>query len=250
MTGRGGAAGGARAGARSGPSSPDGEDRRDPSRPSAVKHRPTAAVLDYEAGNLRSAEKSLARAGFQAVVTTDVARAADADLVVVPGVGHFGQCVRQFDAAGFAPLIRDRVAAGRPVLGICVGMQIMYEGSDEDPGVPGFGFLPGWVHRFPATSADGASLTVPHMGWNALRATGADGLVADLAGERVYFVHSYYAAPTDPAHVVAEAAYGGRRFPAIAREGSVVGTQFHPEKSGDIGRRLLEHLCAEVAAAR
>lgn len=209
--------------------------------------RPSAAVLDYEAGNLRSAEKSLERAGFDAFVTTDVGRAAGADLVVVPGVGHFGQCVRQFDAAGFAPLIRARVAAGQPVLGICVGMQIMYEGSDEDAAVPGFGFLPGWVRRIPATGSDGQALAVPHMGWNALVGQADDPLLAGVEGERVYFVHSYYADPRDHDHVIASARYG-RDIPAIAREGSVVGTQFHPEKSGDVGRRLLENLRDEIAA--
>jgi imidazole glycerol-phosphate synthase subunit HisH len=205
---------------------------------------PTAAVLDYEAGNLRSAEKSLARAGFDAAVTTDAAQAADADLVVVPGVGHFGQCVRQFDAAGFAPLIRSRVAEGRAVLGICVGMQILYEGSDEDGAVPGLGVLPGWVRRFPATDVSGARLTVPHMGWNALR--GDDPLLAGIEGQHVYFVHSYFADPRDQTHVIASATYGGYPVPAIAREGSVIGTQFHPEKSGDVGRRLLENLRDEI----
>ncbi|CAN5236827.1 imidazole glycerol phosphate synthase subunit HisH [soil metagenome] len=206
---------------------------------------PTAAVLDYDAGNLRSAEKSLQRAGFEAHVTDDADRAADADLVVVPGVGHFGQCVRQFDAAGFAPLIRQRVAAERPVLGICVGMQIMYEGSDEDDGVPGFGFLPGWVRRFPATGPDGVAMTVPHMGWNSLHATGSDPLLAGLDGQRVYYVHSFYADPSQADHVIAQTTYG-HPFPAIAREGSVTGMQFHPEKSGDVGRRLLENLRSEI----
>ncbi|MEE8603550.1 imidazole glycerol phosphate synthase subunit HisH [Euzebya tangerina] len=211
----------------------------------------TAAVLDYDAGNLRSAEKALDRAGFDAQVTADARAAANADLVVVPGVGHFGQCVRQFDQAGFTPLIRDRVANGRPVLGICVGLQIMYEGSDEDADVRGLGILPGWVHRFPAVAADGQPLTVPHMGWNALGVPGGDEpdpLVRPVVGERVYFVHSFYAAPSDPDHVIAQTTYGGRHVPAIAREGSVIGTQFHPEKSADVGRRLLEAIRAEVAA--
>ncbi len=207
----------------------------------------TAAVLDYAAGNLRSAEKSLQRAGFQAVVTDDVATASTADLVVVPGVGHFGQCVRQFDAAGFAPLIRQRVADGRPVLGICVGLQIMYEGSDEDPEVPGFGVLPGWVRRIPAVAPDGSKVTVPHMGWNVVEALTDDPLLAGVAGERVYYVHSYYADPSAHDHVIAQSTYGVA-VPAIAREGSVIGTQFHPEKSADVGRRLLENLRAEIAA--
>ena len=207
---------------------------------------PSAAVLDYEAGNLRSAEKSLARAGFDAFVTDDADRAAGADLVVVPGVGHFGQCVRRFDAAGFAPLIRQRVAAEQPVLGICVGMQIRYEGSDEDDAVPGFGFLPGWVRRLVPVGADGGALPVPHMGWNVVRRRGDDPLLEGVDGQRVYFVHSYAAIPSEASHVIAEATYG-QPVPAIAREGSVVATQFHPEKSGDVGRRLLENLRAEVS---
>jgi imidazole glycerol-phosphate synthase subunit HisH len=207
---------------------------------------PTAALLDYDAGNLRSAEKALQRAGFDARVTTDPGVAAAADLVVVPGVGHFGQCVRQFEAAGFAPVLRERVAAGGPVLGICVGLQIMYEGSDEDPTVPGFGVLPGWVRRIPAEAPDGRRQAVPHMGWNTVRARRDDPLLAGVDGERVYYVHSFYADPSDHDHVVAESAYG-IAVPAIAREGSVVGTQFHPEKSGDVGRRLLENLRAEIA---
>lgn len=208
---------------------------------------PTAAILDYDAGNLRSVQKSLVRAGFDAEVTDDAAQADRADLVVVPGVGHFGQCVRQFDAAGFAPMVRDRVAAARPVLGICVGLQIMYEGSDEDDRVPGFGFLPGWVRRIPAVGADGRRLPVPHMGWNVVSARRDDPLLAGVAGERVYYVHSYYADPSDHDHVIAASGYG-IEVPAIAREGAVVGTQFHPEKSGDVGRRLLENLRDEVAA--
>ncbi|WP_341253413.1 imidazole glycerol phosphate synthase subunit HisH [Euzebya pacifica] len=207
----------------------------------------TAAVLDYEAGNLRSAEKSLQRVGFETVVTADADRAAEADLVVVPGVGHFGQCVRRFDDAGFAPLIRARVAAEQPVLGICVGMQIMYEGSDEDPGVPGFGFLPGWVRRIPSVTPDGTAVAVPHMGWNVLQARRDDPLLAGIDGERVYFVHSFYADPSDHDHVIAESTYGVP-LPAIAREGSVVGTQFHPEKSADVGRQLLANLHDEVSA--
>ena len=208
----------------------------------------TAAVLDYDAGNLRSAEKSLVRAGFAAFITGDAAIADAADLVVVPGVGHFGQCVRSFDAAGFAPMVRSRVAEGRPVLGICVGLQIMYEGSDEDPDVPGFGFLPGWVRRIPSDGPDGSRLPVPHMGWNVVRRRRDDPLLDGVAGERVYYVHSFYADPSDHDHVIADSAYG-IDVPAIAREGRVIGTQFHPEKSGDVGRRLLENLRAELVGA-
>ena len=127
----------------------------------------------------------------------------------------------------------------------------MYEGSDEDADVEGLGILPGWVHRFPSTATDGEPLTVPHMGWNALRPpvpadASIDPLMQPITGQRVYFVHSFYAAPSDPTHVIAESTYGGRRFPAVAREGSIIGTQFHPEKSADVGRRLLQGLHDEI----
>lgn len=194
------------------------------------------AVLDYEAGNLRSAEKALQRAGADAFVTADARAAEDADLVVVPGVGHFGQCVRQFTQAGFLPLIRERVAAGRPVVGICVGMQILYEASEEDPDVPGLAILPGVVRRLPPT------VTVPHMGWNTVVAAhDPDGLLDGVAGQQCYFVHSYHADPSDDAHVVGTVDYGPG-FPCVVRVGAVVGTQFHPEKSADVGRRLLTNV--------
>lgn len=200
---------------------------------------PRIAVLDYEAGNLRSAEKALARAGADAFVTADLAEAADADAVVVPGVGHFGQCTRQFRAAGFEQFVRDWAVAGKPLLGICVGMQILYEGSDEDPGTEGLGLLPGRVRRLPD------DVVVPHMGWNTVEAARPDPILDGVAGEQAYFVHSYYADPADEAHVVARADYGPG-FPCVVRVGSVVGTQFHPEKSGDVGRALLENFVAEI----
>ena len=203
---------------------------------------PRVAVLDYEAGNLRSAEKALRRAGADAFVTDDVAEAATADAVVVPGVGHFGQCTRQFRAAGFERFVTDWAADGRPLLGICVGMQILYESSDEDPETRGLGLLPGRVRRLPP------DVVVPHMGWNTVEAVREDALLDGVAGEHAYFVHSYYADPAEDAHVVARADYGPG-FPCVVRVGSVVGTQFHPEKSADVGRRLLENFVEEVRRA-
>ena len=202
---------------------------------------PRIAVLDYDAGNLRSAAKALERAGAAVTVTRDGGEAAAADALVVPGVGHFGQCVRQFRSAGLEGLVRDWVAADRPLLGICVGMQILYGASDEDPGTPGLGVLPGHVRRLPAT------VTVPHMGWNVVRAVGDDPLLAGVDGERCYFVHSYYADPSQDTHVVATCAYGPG-FPAVVRVGASVGTQFHPEKSAAVGARLLGNFVADVRA--
>ncbi|MGH8900231.1 MAG: imidazole glycerol phosphate synthase subunit HisH [Egibacteraceae bacterium] len=204
---------------------------------------PTIAVLDYDAGNLRSAQKALVRAGAEAFVTADAARAAGADALVVPGVGHFGQCVRQFTAAGLEPLVRRWVAEDRPLLGVCVGMQILYKGSEEDPDAVGLGLLPGRVRRLPA------GLPVPHMGWNTVSAVRDDAILGGVAGEQVYFVHSFYAEPSDDAHVVATCDYGVA-FPCVVRVGNVVGTQFHPEKSAAVGGRLLANFVAEAAKCR
>lgn len=196
------------------------------------------AVLDYGAGNLRSAQRALQRAGADVTVTDNAEVAAAADALVVPGVGHFGQCVRQFAAAGFERLVRGWVADGRPLLGVCVGMQILYEASDEDP-VPGLGVLPGRVRRLPA------DVTVPHMGWNTVRAVRPDPLLDGIDGQQAYFVHSYAAEPSDDAHIRAVTDYG-RGVVAVVRSGSVVGTQFHPEKSADVGARLLRNFVADV----
>ena len=200
------------------------------------------AVLDYGAGNLRSAEKALAVAGADAFVTADPDAAAAADALVVPGVGHFGACVRQFRDARLFDLVRGWVDQGRPLLGVCVGMQILYAGSEEDPGAAGLGLLPGRVRRLPP------AVRVPHMGWNTVLATRDDPVLAGVAGEQVYFVHSYYAEPGDAGQVVATSDYGPG-FPCVVRVGSVVGTQFHPEKSGIVGARLLANWVSAVARA-
>ena len=193
------------------------------------------AVLDYDAGNLRSAEKALVKAGADVLVTDDATAAAAADALVVPGVEHFGQCARQFRAAGLEGLLDDWVADDRQLLGICVGMQILYASSEEDPSAEGLDVLPGRVRRLPG------DVRVPHMGWDTVTPAPShrgDPLLEGVAGERAYFVHSYYAEPADAAHVVATTAYGPG-FPCVVRVGNTVGTQFHPEKSAGVGARML-----------
>lgn len=201
---------------------------------------PRIAVLDYGAGNLRSMEKALVRAGGDAFVTSTAEEAGEADALVVPGVGNFGQCAAQFRTEGLEGLTRSWVDAGRPLLGVCVGMQILYESSDEAPDTPGLGLLPGRVRRLPS------DVTVPHMGWNTLEPAGDDPLLEGLAGAHAYFVHSYYVEP-DEEHVVATCTYGAR-IAAVVRAGGVVATQFHPEKSSDVGARLLTNWIADVAS--
>ena len=203
----------------------------------------TAAVLDYEAGNVRSAQRALLRAGAEAFITGDREAAAAADLLVVPGVGHFGQCARHFRDAGFEALVRTWLDDGRPLLGICVGMQILYAGSDEDPQAEGLGVLPGHVRRLPG------DVVVPHMGWDVVRVVRDDPAVAGLDGRRCYFTHSYYVDPADDAHVIAVCDYGPG-FPCVVRTGSALGLQFHPEKSSDVGARMLRDLVAAVTDGR
>ncbi len=204
---------------------------------------PRVAVLDYDAGNVRSAQRGLLAAGAAGFITGDAAEAADADALLVPGVGAFGSCLTNLRASGLVALLESWIAAQRPLFGICVGMQLLYGHSDEAPDTAGLGLLPGRVERFPAGA------TVPHMGWNVVDA--ADGhdaqhLLDGVDGERCYFVHSYYAVPDDDTHVVATTDYAGASFPCIVREGSVVGTQFHPEKSGPVGQRLLANWVATL----
>ncbi|MFA9428907.1 imidazole glycerol phosphate synthase subunit HisH [Egicoccus sp. AB-alg2] len=202
------------------------------------------AVLDYDAGNVRSAKHGFEAAGADPFITSDPDAAAEADGLVVPGVGHFGACLASLRRSGLHGLLEDWIAAQKPVFGICVGMQLLYESSDEGD-EPGLGLLAGRVERFPTGAV------VPHMGWDVLHAADGhddDPLLRGVAGERVYYVHSYYAVPTDETPVVGRTAYGGVDFPSLVRQSSVVGTQFHPEKSGEIGRRLLANWVATLAA--
>jgi glutamine amidotransferase len=197
-----------------------------------VTRRLRAAVLDYDAGNVRSARRGLEAAGADAAVTSDPAVAAGADALVIPGVGHFGTCSRRLRERGLEDVVRAFVADDRPVLGICVGMQLLYSGSEESD-EPGLGLLPGRVVRFPDRAV------VPHMGWDVVDVTREDPALVGIDGRRLYFAHSYYAVPDDEAHVLARCTYGGESFPCAVREGSVLGTQFHPEKSGAVGARML-----------
>ena len=197
-----------------------------------MTRRLRAAVLDYDAGNVRSAHRGIEAAGADAVITADPAVAMDADALVIPGVGHFGTCSARLRERGLEDAVRSFVADGRPVLGICVGMQLLYGGSEESE-EPGLGLLPGRVVRFPDDTV------VPHMGWDVVDVVRPDAVLGGIDGRRLYFAHSYYAVPEDDGHVLARCTYGGADFPCVVREGSVLGTQFHPEKSGAVGARLL-----------
>jgi glutamine amidotransferase len=198
---------------------------------------PRVVVLDYGSGNLRSAERALSRVGADVTVTGDLTLAAAAAGLVVPGVGAYAACMAGIDTLGAGPVIAARVAAGAPVLGICVGMQILFEFGDEHGVVSkGLGLLPGGVTRLAADR-------VPHMGWNTVDAPPESWLFAGLPAEsRFYFVHSYAAHPGD----LLDATGGcvtttvhSEPFVAAVETGHLAATQFHPEKSGDAGAALL-----------
>lgn len=206
---------------------------------------PQLAVVDTGSGNLRSVEKALATAGARATITSDPDFIARADKVVVPGQGAFGGCVAGLERGGGAlkQAVLEQIGRGTPYLGLCLGLQILFDGSEEDPGCRGLGIIPGQVVKFTVPMP----LKVPHMGWNACaRAAAADGtpvLGGTPDGSWFYFVHSYYCAPDDPRHVALEAEHGVRFCAAVARD-NVFACQFHPEKSQQAGLSLLSRFIA------
>ncbi|HEX3908554.1 MAG TPA: imidazole glycerol phosphate synthase subunit HisH [Mycobacteriales bacterium] len=197
-----------------------------------TRRPPSVVVVDYGSGNLRSAERALARAGADVTVTEDRDAAREADGVVIPGVGAFAACMDGIRKLGIDALVHTRVAKERPVLGICVGMQVLYQ-SGEEHGVTtsGIGTLPGRVERLRAP-------ILPHLGWNTVTPPDGSRLFAGVAGERFYFVHSYAAAPAGSGETIA---VHGSPFVAAVERGVLTATQFHPEKSGDAGHVLLQN---------
>lgn len=200
--------------------------------------RPLVAVLDYGIGNLRSAQKALQRVGADARLTADASLVADAAGVVLPGVGAFGRCMEALRAAGLDEVAQQAIAADVPFLGICVGMQLLYEGSEESPEIAGLGVLAGTVGRL----AEGVKH--PQMQWNVVDLVGEPALAAGLDRPLwAYFVHSF--APPAGDHVVATCDYGGPVVAAVER-GPLWATQFHPEKSGRAGLALLANFVTSL----
>lgn len=195
---------------------------------------PQVVVLDYGSGNLRSACRALERAGADVVLSADVAAAERADGLVVPGVGAYASCMAGLRRVGGVDAIRARVAAGRPLLGICVGFQVLFdEGIEHGEQSPGCGVLPGRVERLQARR-------LPHMGWNTVRATPDSVLFRGVEDQRFYFVHSYGVHATG-ADGASWCDHEDDEFLAAVEHGCVSGTQFHPEKSGGAGGRLLRN---------
>lgn len=191
-------------------------------------------IIDYGMGNLHSAAKALERIGADVTVTRDPELVRRADKVILPGVGAFGDCMKNLRERDLAPVIHEVIAAGKPFLGICVGLQMLFEGSDEDPGAVGLGIFKGMVRKIVAPG-----LKIPHMGWNNLHLKNRSPLFRDLPEQAyVYFVHSYHAVPSDSSIITAASIYGESVTAAVGRD-LVQAVQFHPEKSSAVGLKIL-----------
>ena len=195
------------------------------------------AIIDYDAGNLRSVEKALQALDEETVITRDRAEILAADRVILPGVGSFGDAMERLHGYGMAEVIHQAVKEGMPFLGICLGLQLLFERSDESKGVEGLGILKGEILRLP----EGEGRKIPHMGWNSLKIRQGSRLFAGgESGSYVYFVHSYYLKAADEAQVAASTEYTAHIHAAV-ESGNVFACQFHPEKSGSTGLAILKN---------
>ena len=195
------------------------------------------AIIDYGVGNLRSVEKAFAAMGCDAVVSSDERILRTAERLVLPGVGAFASCMKALRERDFESLVHERVAEGTPLLGICVGMQMLFEVSDEFGTTEGLGLLPGRVRRFEN------DLVVPQVGWNRIQQKHQHGLFEGVAnGSFCYFVHSFYCEPRDADLSVGETEYGVKYASVVARD-NICGVQFHPEKSQHVGLQMLKNFC-------
>jgi len=194
--------------------------------------------------------KALARSGLRPDVTGDPAQVRRADGVVLPGVGAFADCAAHLRSKGLDDAVRGAIDAGRPYLGLCLGLQLLFDESDEHGTTPGLGLLRGRVERFPEIGPDGRRLRVPHIGWNDVRFSGNHPMLAGLPAEdQFYFVHAYRAVPKEESVVVGVTDYGGAFAAAVATE-RMFAVQFHPEKSQSAGKRLLDAYAAWVTSCR
>ncbi|MBR2523440.1 MAG: imidazole glycerol phosphate synthase subunit HisH [Clostridiales bacterium] len=197
------------------------------------------AIVDYKMGNLASVKKALAALHYDAIITSDPGVIGSADGVILPGVGAFAPAMANLKAAGLDVAVKQACASGKPFLGICLGMQLLFDGSEEGAGegslIEGLGIIPGTVKKFPADATTGNGLKVPQMGWNSL--TDCRGSIFN-DGDYVYFVHSFYCDPADETVSAAKTEYGIRYCCAVEKD-NIFATQFHPEKSGEVGLAIL-----------
>lgn len=195
------------------------------------------AIIDYDAGNIKSVEKAVNALGYEAVVTRDRSSILNAEHVILPGVGAFGDAMKKLHGYGLVEVIREVAANRTPFLGICLGLQLMFESSEEAPGVAGLSLLKGRIIRLPDTE----DLKIPHIGWNSLKYPNSGRLFAGIPEDSyVYFVHSYYLQAGEPEIVKATTEYGALVHASVEKE-NVFACQFHPEKSSEVGMKILEN---------
>ena len=202
-------------------------------------------IIDYDAGNIKSVEKALQYLGEDVLITRDRDEIMSADKVILPGVGAFGDAMNKLENYGLVDVINDFVKTGKPFLGICLGLQLLFEESEESPGVKGLGLVKGKITKIPTeyTSADGSTLTqkVPQIGWNSIEINPSSKLFKGITGEPyVYFVHSYYLTAEVESEVAAKTYYGTEIHAAVEKD-NIFATQFHPEKSSDVGLQILKN---------
>ena len=206
---------------------------------------PEVTVIDYGVGNLLSVQRGFEHCGATATVTADPEKILRAKRVVLPGVGAFGNAMQALERLGLVAVIRELARRQTPLLGICLGMQLLLDESEEFGVTPGLGLIPGRVIPVPAQTQSGEPQKIPHIGWNALQPSGAADrwrgtlLQDNQPGDATYFVHSFMAVPADPAHRIADCVYGGHLVPATIGRERTTGCQFHPEKSGKVGLKIL-----------
>ena len=199
----------------------------------------TVAIIDYGVGNLRSVEKAFAVTGCDAVISGDENVLRTAQKLVLPGVGAFAACMKALERRGFDRLVRERARTGTPLLGVCVGMQLLFDESEEFGSTPGLGLLRGSVRRF------GNELIVPQVGWNRIYQKQPHALFEGIEDRSFcYFVHSFYCQPLDETVIAGETDYGGR-YASVVAQGNICGVQFHPEKSQDVGLRMLRNFATD-----
>jgi glutamine amidotransferase len=208
--------------------------------------KPKVVIVDYGVGNMLSVQRAVEECGGEAITSSDADIIALAERVVLPGVGAFGDGIKALESLGLVEVIKAIAADGIPLLGICLGMQFLFDESEERALTKGLGIIPGRVVPVSNVSLDDLVLKVPHIGWSPLVVSeGATWersiLQGTTPGDEVYFVHSFKAEPQDPAVRVADCIYGGNRISAVIRSQNVVGCQFHPEKSGETGLKILRH---------
>ncbi len=212
---------------------------------------PEVVVIDYGVGNLLSVQRALERCGANVILSGDPKKILSANRVVLPGVGAFSSAMKALESLGLVQTIQELDYRGIPLLGICLGMQLLLDQSDEFGKVTGLGLIPGTVIAVPEHEISGKTQKIPHIGWNSLQPSNSlmgweNTLLQDnKPGEDVYFIHSFMAVPEDSSCRIADCQYGGHNIAAVIRKNHITGCQFHPEKSGEVGLKIIRRFCID-----